>query len=79
MTLINSSTLVDLSGKVDFVSGAARGIGEAIALRLSNAGAKVIITDINEAALARVEAQIQAAGREALAFAKALEIGPLCG
>lgn len=38
--------LVDLTGKVAFVTGAASGLGAAIATRLVDAGAKVVLADI---------------------------------
>jgi len=43
----------DLSGKTAFVTGAASGIGLGIANALAQAGAKVMLCDIEEAALAR--------------------------
>ena len=42
----------DLSGKVSLVTGAARGIGQAIADRLADNGSLVIYTDVDEAGAA---------------------------
>ena len=36
----------DLSGKVAIVTGASRGIGEALALALAGAGAKVVVMSL---------------------------------
>ncbi|KEF94991.1 hypothetical protein K883_05176 [Mycobacterium sp. TKK-01-0059] len=47
-----------LSGKVAIVTGAARGIGAAIAQRLSAGGATVVLTDIDGAALHSTAAQL---------------------
>jgi NAD(P)-dependent dehydrogenase (short-subunit alcohol dehydrogenase family) len=42
----------ELAGKTAFVTGAASGIGLGIATALAQAGAKVMLCDIEEAALA---------------------------
>jgi 3-oxoacyl-[acyl-carrier protein] reductase len=48
----------DLTGQTAIVTGAATGIGEAIARRLSAAGASVAVADIDEAAAKATAAQI---------------------
>ena len=58
----------ELAGKVAIVTGAGRGIGRAIALRLAREEAGVACTDLNEAWAKRVAAEIEAAGGEALAM-----------
>ena len=57
-----------LRDKVAIVTGAARGIGRAIALRCAAEGAAVAVDDINGEGAQAVAAEIQAAGGEALAF-----------
>ena len=48
----------ELTGKVAIVTGAARGIGAAIARRLSVGGATVVIADIDRAELLSTAAQL---------------------
>ncbi len=50
-----------VQGKMAFVTGAASGLGRASALMLAREGAKVAITDINEAGAAAVSEEINAA------------------
>jgi NAD(P)-dependent dehydrogenase (short-subunit alcohol dehydrogenase family) len=57
----------DLSGRVAVVTGAAHGIGRAIALALARQGAAVAACDLDEAALARAIDEIETVGRRALA------------
>ena len=56
-----------LSGKAAFVTGASRGIGRAIALRLAADGAKVALNfSSNVSKAAEVKAEIEASGGEAM-------------
>lgn len=59
--------LFDLTGKVAIVTGAAMGIGQGIASRLAEAGAAVIIADVNLEAAEATAAQIRSAGGKAKA------------
>lgn len=54
-----------LSGKTAIITGASRGIGRAIAMRLAGAGARAILSARDRDALQQVVSQIQAAGGEA--------------
>jgi NAD(P)-dependent dehydrogenase (short-subunit alcohol dehydrogenase family) len=56
-----------LAGKVALVTGAGRGIGQAIALRLAEAGAHVAVNDLDEAAARATAQQLEALGVQALA------------
>jgi NAD(P)-dependent dehydrogenase (short-subunit alcohol dehydrogenase family) len=57
----------DLKSKVAVITGAASGIGRALAERCAREGMKVILADVEPGALAEVEANLQAAGGTALA------------
>ena len=57
-----------LSGKVAIVTGAAQGMGAAIAGRLAQEGAKVIVSDINGEKAKQVAEKINAAHHNALAI-----------
>jgi len=52
----------NLKGKIAVVTGSARGIGKAIATRLAQEGAALVLSDINGDALAGLCAELQAAG-----------------
>ena len=61
-----AGTLFDLSGRTAVVTGASRGIGEAIARRLAQHGARVVVSSRNLAPCQEVAASInEAEGREA--------------
>ena len=59
----------DFTGKVAFVTGAASGIGEAVATQLAERGAKVVVADLKLDAANRVVEGIKAKGGEAAAVA----------
>ncbi len=60
---------MDLTNKVAIVTGSARGIGQAIAIKLAEAGANVAVNDIPSAeeALKAVAKEIESLGRQSLA------------
>ena len=62
-----ASGIARLNGKVAIVTGAAQGIGRAIATRLAAEGAKVAIADIKEDVANQTAAEIKAAGGDACA------------
>ncbi len=56
-----------LEGKVAYVTGSGRGIGQAIALKLAADGAKLVLNDIDEAPAKDTIAKIEALGSKAVA------------
>ncbi|OIN81553.1 SDR family oxidoreductase [Mycobacterium malmoense] len=50
--------MTSLQGKVVFITGGARGIGAEVARRLRNKGANLVLTDLDEAELAELAAEL---------------------
>ena len=63
-----------LAGRVAIVTGAASGIGKAVATRLAREGARVVAVDVNEAGLAATVAEIRGAGGTASSVAADLAL-----
>lgn len=57
-----------LEGKVAIITGAGTGIGKSTALRFAKEGAKVVVTDINEASVQQTAEEVKKLGGEALAI-----------
>ena len=66
---METQQMFDLSGKVALITGASRGIGQAIALAYAKAGAKVVLSSRKQADLEGVAAQIRETGGETLPIA----------
>ena len=57
--------MTDINGKRALVTGAAGGIGSLLAKKLASAGARVVLWDIDAAALAQLQSEIVAGGHSA--------------
>ncbi len=60
---------LNLNGRVALITGSGRGIGKAAALALGREGARIIITDIDAAAVEQACAELRAQGCEAIGHA----------
>jgi len=60
--------LFNLSGKIAVVTGASRGLGQAMAVALAEAGADLVVLSTKKENLAQTEKLITACGRNVLAF-----------
>ena len=63
-----------LKGKTALVTGAGRGIGRAIATQLADAGASVLLNDLEESALSETERALSCCGRQVAAVAGDLTV-----
>jgi NAD(P)-dependent dehydrogenase (short-subunit alcohol dehydrogenase family) len=58
-------SLLSLKGRCAIVTGGTRGIGEAVVLRLAQAGASVVVTARGQEGLTKIEAKVAAQGGQA--------------
>ena len=61
--------LFDLSGQVALITGASRGLGQYFGRALARAGADLVITSRNQAALSDFKTEIESLGRRVVALA----------
>ena len=59
---------MNLKGKVAVVTGGATGIGRAIALKLADRGAAIMIADINDEAASVTAAEVEEISGQSAAF-----------
>ena len=57
----------EFGGKVAVITGAASGIGRGLAERCAQEGMRVVLADVDEAALARTERELKDAGADVIA------------
>jgi 3-oxoacyl-[acyl-carrier protein] reductase len=61
--------MIDLKDKVTIVTGSGRGIGKSIVTAFAKAGAKVVVSDINEKDVQEVAKELESQGFEAVGIA----------
>ena len=62
------SNLFSLEGRVALVTGSAQGLGFTIARGMLDAGARVVLSDVSQAALERAQASLREEGLDAAAY-----------
>jgi NAD(P)-dependent dehydrogenase (short-subunit alcohol dehydrogenase family) len=72
LTDVPLGSLVSLAGRTAVVTGGARGIGQAISRRLAEAGARVVVADLDGSAAVQSAKEIAASG--ATASGRALDV-----
>jgi NAD(P)-dependent dehydrogenase (short-subunit alcohol dehydrogenase family) len=71
---MDSTNPLQLPEKTAFITGAARGIGKAIANRFVRAGAQLFLVDVNETLLAKTAGELQQIGSAAPIFFQGLDV-----
>jgi NAD(P)-dependent dehydrogenase (short-subunit alcohol dehydrogenase family) len=66
-------SLFSLENKVVLITGSTKGIGKAIAMRMAEQGAKVVISSRNQGACDEVAGEIKSAGHQAIAMQHQLQ------
>ena len=61
-----ANQIFDLSGKVAVITGGSSGVGRSLAFALGRQGARIVVGDVDETAMAQLRSDLQAEGIEAL-------------
>ncbi len=70
--------ILDFTGKVAVITGAAQGFGMLLAKELAQRGAKLVISDVNEAGVHKVADEIAATGAEVVAMKCDVSVNEQC-